>query len=223
MKKDIRKQYDNYAQDFSLYQEEKNQINRTLMYQFVGKYLSGKKVLDLACGDGIDAEYYRGIGADVIGIDASAKLIEIAKIKYPKNKFDVGFAEDLPYANNSFDAVYSKYAIMTSADMQPIFKEVARVLKSGGEFIYLATHPFRQYLELHDLSSDYFEQKKVPLNCLGGMVTIIEPTQTFNNYFSKEFFDNFTLVDYLEANDPAADKVYDGNHPGFFLVKAIKK
>ena len=180
-------------------------------------------ILDIGCGDGIDTEYYRNIGAGAVGIDASEELISIARQKYPKNTFHTALAGNLPYTENSFDAVYSKYAIMTSADLEPIFKEVARVLKSGGEFVYLATHPFRQYLELRDLSSDYFQQREVALNCLGGTVEIIEPTHTFNSYLSPDFFEQFFIENFVEVHDPAADAVYGGNHPGFFVIKAIKK
>ena len=223
MKKDIRKQYNDFAKTFSREQKEKDQTNRSCMYSFIEKRLDGKKVLDIGCGDGIDTDYYHALGANVVGVDASEELINIAKKKYPKNTFRVALAENLPYAENSFDAVYSKYAIMTSADLKPIFKEVARVLKPGGEFVYLATHPFRQYLELKDLSSDYFKQKEVKLNCLGGTVEINEPTHTFNNYLSPDFFQHFTIKIFVEVNDPAADAMYGGNHPGFFVIRAIKK
>ncbi len=51
--------------------------------------------------------------------------------KYPTIDFTVGLAEQLPYKNESFDIVTSKYAIMTSSDMRPIFTEIYRVLKPG--------------------------------------------------------------------------------------------
>jgi ubiquinone/menaquinone biosynthesis C-methylase UbiE len=221
--KDIRTQYDGYAEDFSINQQKQNQTSRTFMYQFVGTDLSSKKVLDLACGDGIDAEHYRNIGADVIGIDASKELIEIAKSKYPNNFFDVGFAENLPYPDNSFDAIYSKYAIMTSADMQPIFDEVYRTLKTGGEFIYLVTHPFRQFIERQDLSADYFKQTSVKSHILDNTVTVIEPTHTMNEYFNSDFFSKFELLDFEEVYDPAAESIRAARYPGFFIVKARKK
>ena len=223
MKKDIRKQYDSFAQDFSINQKEQNQINRNVMYEFVGKDLKDKKVLDLACGDGIDVNYYQGLGAEVIGIDASKELIDIAAKKYPECKFDVGLAEELPYKKETFDAVYSKYAIMTSRDMKPIFDEVYRVLKQGGEFIYLVTHPMRQFFERRLLDDDYFVQTEVACNILNKTVSLIEPTHTFNEYFNVDFLSKFEVLDFIEVFDPAAESIYGARYPGFFVVKARKK
>ena len=47
-----------------------------------------------------------------------------------------GSFEDIPYADNSFDIVWSQDAILHSSDRQNVFKEVQRVLKPGGEFIF---------------------------------------------------------------------------------------
>jgi ubiquinone/menaquinone biosynthesis C-methylase UbiE len=193
------------------------------MYKFVGSDLSNKKVLDLACGDGIDAQHYKEIGANVDGIDASDKLIEIATRKYPAVNFKVGFAEKLPYEDNSFDCVYTKYAIMTSPQMDPIFNEVNRVLKKGGTFIYLVTHPLRQFLERKNLSEDYFVQSEVKLPILDATVTVIEPTHTLNEYFNSDFFSKYEMIDFKEVFDPAAEQISGGKYPGFFIVKAIKK
>ncbi len=220
---DIRTQYDEFAQDFSVNQEEKNQINRFEMRSMTGTDLTNQKVLDLACGDGIDAEYYRTIGATVVGLDASQSLIDIAKTKYPSVEFIQGFAENIPFENNSFDAVFTKYAIMTSPDMKQIFNEMFRVLKPGGLLVYLVTHPFRQFIERKKLASDYFKQVIVDCLILEGTVELKEPTHTMNEYFNLDFFSKFEMIDYKEVWDPAAEQINGGKYPGFFIVKAKKK
>jgi len=223
MSNDLRTQYDSFAEDFSSNQRDKSQINRQEMRRVIGDELSGMKVLDLACGDGIDADYYRDLGADVSGLDASEKLIEIAQSEYPEVNFVHGFAENMPFEDNSFDAVFSKYAIMTSADMQPIFNDVYRVLKSGGTFVYLVTHPLRQFIERKKLDADYFDQTVVSSNIYDATVSLREPSHTLNEYFNKDFFSKYEMVDFIEAWDPAAEQIYDGKFPGFFIVKAKKK
>lgn len=220
---DLSKQYDNFAEDFSVNQKVQNQINREEMYKIIGDNLTGLKVLDLCCGDGIDAENYGNMGAEVVGLDASAELIRIAKEKYPQVSFVCSVAEDIPFEKDAFDAVYSKYAIMTSADMQPIFDEVYRVLKPGGVFVYLVTHPFRQYLERKELSDNYFEQKIVNCVILNGTVKLQEPTHTLNEYFNRDFFQKFNMIDFLEVWDPAAEQIHGGKYPCFFIVKCQKK
>lgn len=223
MQLDIREQYNQFSNEFSVNQQEKNQINRTMAYEMVNSHLANSTVLDLCCGDGIDAGYFAQQGAKVVGLDASEGLINIAKATYPHIRFDVGLAEKLPYADNQYDVVYSKYAIMTSADMEPIFKEVQRVLKPGGVFVYLVTHPIRQFMEKKQHNANYFKKEIVDCVILDGTVTVKEPTHKFTEYFNKDFFEKFELVDYTEAYDPAAEMVNGAVYPGFMIIKAKKK
>ena len=51
--------------------------------------LSGEKVLELGCGYGYYTDYFQSIGGDVIGVDGSPAMIEIAKQKYPDSAFAV--------------------------------------------------------------------------------------------------------------------------------------
>ncbi|MFA6969302.1 MAG: class I SAM-dependent methyltransferase [Candidatus Paceibacterota bacterium] len=180
-------------------------------------------VLDLACGDGLDANHYRENGFEVVGIDASKELIRIAKENYPGIDFRVGLAEKLPYQAECFDAVFSKYAIMTSKDIQPIFNEAHRVLKVGGYFAYLVTHPFRQYFEKKSVEADYFQQEIVTSNILNNSVSLREPSHTLNEFFSKDFLEKFDIVNYEEAFDPAAERVEGRTYPGYFIVVAKKR
>lgn len=223
MQLDIREQYNQFPKEFSINQADKNQVNRTMTYDVVNPHLSGANVLDLCCGDGIDSGYFAQQGAKVTGIDASSELIKIAKSEYPHIQFDVGLAEKLPYADNQFDVVYSKYAIMTSADMEPIFTEVTRVLKPGGIFVYLVTHPIRQFMEKKQQNANYFKKEIVDCVILDGTVTVKEPTHKLTEYLNKDFFEKFEMLDYTEAWDPAAEQVNDAVYPGFMIIKARKK
>lgn len=223
MSEELSKQYNNFSESFSVNQKDKNQKNREEMYEFIGSNLLNKKVLDLGCGDGIDSEYYRSLGADVIGIDSSEKLLEIAKNNYPEVKYINCLGENLPFENDSFDNVYSKYALMTSPDMNPIFDEVYRVLKSGGEFVYLVTHPFRQFFERKEISGDYFTQKIVDCLILDGTVELKEPTHSMNEYFNKTFFERFELIDFRESWDPAAEQINEQKYPCYLIVKVKKR
>ncbi len=226
MKNDIRKQYNNFANEFSTNHnigENSNNKNRVEFYEFLNVLTSSQKVLDLCCGDGYDASQYKNKGLDVSAIDASDELIKIAQKNYPGIDFKVGLAENLPYENNSFDAVVSKYSIMTSADMNPSFQEVHRVLKQGGYFIYLMTHPFRQYFEKRDTKADYFKQEIVVCNILNNSVTLNEPSHTFNEYLNKDFLSKFDIVDFKESSDPAAESLDGRIYPGYFIVVCKKR
>lgn len=226
MKQDIRKQYDSFAKDFSHNHnigENSNNANRKEFYDFLRILPPSLKILDLGCGDGFDADQYYKKGFDVSAIDASEGLIKIAKENYKNIDFHVGLAESLPYQNDSFDAVVSKYAIMTSAKMDTSFQETHRVLKQGGYFIYLMTHPFRQYFEKRNVNADYFKQEVVVCNILNKSVTLQEPSHTFNEYFNKDFFSMFDIIDFKESFDAAAEQVDGRHYPGYFIVVCKKR
>jgi ubiquinone/menaquinone biosynthesis C-methylase UbiE len=221
--KNVSKQYNNFSAKFSRNHIIPNQKNRDLMFKFVGKSLKGKRVLDVGCGDGFDLEYYAKLGAKGYGIDASSKLLAIATERLPKNDIRLGFAEKLPYRANFFDFVLSKYAIMTSANLNPIFSEMYRVLKPHGILIYLCTHPLRQYIEKKKSNADYFRKEIVTSRILDNTITVKEPSHTFNEYFNLDFFSKFEMLDFVETYDPAAEKIHNATYPGFFIVKARKK
>jgi ubiquinone/menaquinone biosynthesis C-methylase UbiE len=220
-KKSLAKQYDNFASEFSSAITEKNRINRTSFYNQIDFPLKGKKLLDLACGDGSDMVYYESLGAKTCGIDASKELVEIALAKLPESDIRVGLMEKLPYADKSFDLVFSKYAIQHSSDVAPIMREAARVIKPGGIFMYLVTHPIRQFLEKRRSGKDYFTQEVVRSVLFDGLITIEEPSHTFNQYLNKEFLKNFDVIGYEEVYDPlSAEHIGEDKYPGFFILKA---
>lgn len=221
--KNVTKQYNIFSKKFSQNHIVPNQINRNLMFEFIGKNIKGKKVLDVGCGDGFDLAHYIKLGANVYGVDASKNLATIATKRLPKANIKVALAEKMPYKNNFFDFVFSKYAIMTSANLKPIFNEVHRVLKPNGILIYLCTHPFRQFLEKKKNNADYFKKEIVKSHILNNTITVQEPSHTFNEYFNSDFFSKFEMLDYIETYDPAAEKINNAIFPGFFIVKARKK
>ena len=219
----INRQYDNFADDFSAGQAVLNKVNRDIMRRIIGEDLKNKVILDIGCGEGTDLKYYAGQGASCYGIDPSRELVQLARQRLPSAEITIGLAEQMVYSDNFFDFVFSKYAIMTSYDLEPIFNQAHRILKPRGMFIYLCTHPFRQFLEKKKTNADYFQKEVVKSVLFGGRVTAEEPTHTFNEYFNKDFFSRFEMVDYVEAYDPAAEKINGADYPGFFIVKASKK
>lgn len=96
----------------------------------------GMKVLDVACGTGNTALPAARAGADVTGIDIAENLIEQAKANAAREgltaNFEVGDAEDLPYEDNSFDAVVTMFGAMFAPRPDVTASELKRVCKPGG-------------------------------------------------------------------------------------------
>lgn len=105
--------------------------------------VKGKAVLDLACGQGFFSRALANAGANVTGADLSESLIRLAKDRSEKNMtYEVANAEHLSFARDqSFDKVLCVLALQNMPDLVPVAKEVRRVLKNDGQFIFVINHP----------------------------------------------------------------------------------
>jgi SAM-dependent methyltransferase len=101
----------------------------------------GLKVLDLGCGDGTTALPEARLGADVLGVDIAANLVEAgnrrAKAEGLANcRFQEGDATDLrDLKDDSFDLVVSIFGAMFAPKPFDVAKEMARVTRSGGRIV----------------------------------------------------------------------------------------
>ena len=102
----------------------------------------GQTVLDIGSGAGIDcflAAQKVGKTGRVIGLDMTPEMVEKAKRNAAKGgfanvEFRLGEAEAMPVKNASVDWIISNCVINLSPDKPKVFREMARVLKSGGRF-----------------------------------------------------------------------------------------
>lgn len=96
----------------------------------------GAQVLDVACGTGNTAIPLARRGAVVTGVDIATNLLaqgrERAVAEGVSVTFDEGDAEQLPYADSSFDAVTTMFGAMFAPRPELVAAELARVLKPGG-------------------------------------------------------------------------------------------
>ncbi|TCN17248.1 class I SAM-dependent methyltransferase [Sinorhizobium americanum] len=95
----------------------------------------GMRVLDVCTGPGMLARAAVDLGAQVVGLDFSSKVIEIARRNVPEAEFLEGDAQALPFDAENFDAIVCGYGIIHVSDPPSAFSEMHRVLKLGG---YLA-------------------------------------------------------------------------------------
>lgn len=97
------------------------------------------KVLDVGTGPGIVAFLLAELGHDVTGVDFSQGMIRNAfknreSLGLPVD-FRIGDAEKLPFGDNTFDAVVSRYVLWTVTDPMKAIIEWKRVLKPGGKVV----------------------------------------------------------------------------------------
>lgn len=96
----------------------------------------GERVLDVATGTGALAVRLARAGARVTGIDLAPALIDTAKrIAADEGldiRYEVGDAEQLPYADGGFEVVVSSIGSMFAPDHSAVARELARVCRPGG-------------------------------------------------------------------------------------------
>ena len=93
----------------------------------------GERILDLGCGDGHLTLRIAALGAQVTGVDASPEMVAAAKARGADAI--AGNAEALPFADSTFEAVFSNAVLHWVRDQDAMMCEVRRVLRPGGRFV----------------------------------------------------------------------------------------
>jgi ubiquinone biosynthesis O-methyltransferase len=113
-------------------------LERSLILELVGD-VSGKRILDVGCGDGEFAVELAKRGAIVMGIDSSTAMIDAAEGRAKQCDaavaFQVAMAENLPFPPEQFDIVTAITILCFVEDATPVFREIARVLRPGGRLV----------------------------------------------------------------------------------------
>ena len=103
------------------------------------KNVDGDKILDVGCGHGRDAKYLSESGFDVVGIDLSCKLLEIARRNAVKPGFCMLDMRKLSFLDDSFDGVWACASLLhiPKKEAETTLRELHRVLRPRG-LIYVS-------------------------------------------------------------------------------------
>jgi 2-polyprenyl-6-hydroxyphenyl methylase/3-demethylubiquinone-9 3-methyltransferase len=119
-----------------------NHLNKS-RFEFFESYVpnwKGIKVLDIGCGGGLACEFLAKRGANVSGIDLSLNSIKAAQEHAKKSNLQIdyqcGVAENLPYEENTFDAVVCFDVLEHVEDWKKVIGEIYRVLNKNGIFLF---------------------------------------------------------------------------------------
>jgi trans-aconitate methyltransferase len=113
--------------------------NGAFVHQLAGGVLewlapeSGERILDLGCGDGQLTARIAAAGVVVSGVDASPEMVAAARARGVSST--VAQAENLPFADAQFDAVFSNAVLHWVRGQDEMMTEVHRVLRPGGRFV----------------------------------------------------------------------------------------
>ncbi len=99
--------------------------------------IKGAELLDVGIGTGYPfADFFDKAGYKVSGVDIAPSLIEKCRELYPDIEAKVGDAENIPYPDSSFDAVYCFHSSWYFSDLNKAIDEMLRVAKPGGLVIF---------------------------------------------------------------------------------------
>jgi ubiquinone/menaquinone biosynthesis C-methylase UbiE len=221
----INNQYNNFSSQYSETQSVYDDASIRNYYHCIDFPLQGTAILDVGCGDGLDMSKLHHLGAaEVYGIDPSSEMIQLTQSRNLPGSSLVALGERLPFPKQSFDHVFSKWSLQTSEHVANIQREVARVIKPGGYYVFLTKHPIQQWMEKSTHSKDYFKQEVVESRIYDKTITLHEPSQQLTNYLSPEFLTHFEILSFYESYDfPASEQIGGHVYPTYFIVKARRK
>ena len=122
------------------------------------KITPNSKVLDLCCGTGDLGKIAKKLtpSCEVIGVDFSKNMTDLAAKKSPNIKFMEQDATNLNFDDNSFDYVLMGFGLRNIKDRQAALKEIHRVLKKDGVFLHLDFGNKNFLNKIYDLIITFF-------------------------------------------------------------------
>lgn len=120
--------YENYAKDYFCLTSHANLQH--LWKKFYKEIDSKSLILDIGCGSGRDVKYFASRGSQVIGLDFSFNLLNLAK-SFSQQPLVNADLESFPFPNNVFDAVWAMASLIhiTRQKISSVLSEIHRVLK----------------------------------------------------------------------------------------------
>jgi demethylmenaquinone methyltransferase/2-methoxy-6-polyprenyl-1,4-benzoquinol methylase len=166
-----------------------------------------EKVMDVATGTGdLAIAMAKTSAKEIIGIDISNGMLDIGrkkiKAKALSEKIEMVQAdsENLPYKDNTFDAITVAFGVRNFENLDKGLKEIFRVLKPGGIFVVLETSnptkfPFKQGYTFYNkfilpLIGKLFSKDKSAYSYLSESASVFPFGKAFNNILRKNGFNN---------------------------------
>lgn len=164
-------------------------------------------ILDIATGTGdLAINLAKTNATKITGLDISSGMLEIGKQKIKTKGLDtkiemvLGDSENMPFANNTFDAITVAFGVRNFENLENGLKEIYRVLKPNGTFVILETSvptktPFKQGYKLYTkhilpLIGKVFSKDRSAYKYLSESASVFPYGEALNNILRKTGFIN---------------------------------
>ena len=181
---------------------------RKKVVQIVSKN-NPQQILDIATGTGDLALMMSTLAPEkIIGLDISEGMLAVGKEKISKAQLNdkiemvVGDSEDIPYADNTFDAITVSFGVRNFANLDKGLGEIRRVLKPKGTLVVLETSnptkfPFKQGYKFYTsfilpVIGKLFSKDKIAYSYLSESANFFPFGEALNNILKKNGFINTT-------------------------------
>jgi SAM-dependent methyltransferase len=187
--------------------------------------VAGRRVLEVGCGAGQCARWLSRQGARVVGVDLSVRQLQHSRRLDAETGTPVpvvcGTATRLPLADRCFDLACSAFgALPFVADAGEVMREVARVLRPGGRWVFSVTHPVRWMFADEPTGAglsvlrSYFDRTPYVEVGEDGRPAYVEHHRTLGDWVTALVGAGFGLDDLVEPEWPAdLDRVWGGWGP----------
>ena len=175
--------------------------------------VAGRRVLEVGSGAAQCARWLSAQGADPVALDLSLEMLQhgrriglAAALEVPLVQAD---AARLPFGSGTFDVACSAYgALPFVADSAAVMREVARVLRPGGRWVFAVTHPVRWSFPDDPGSAglvardSYFDRRPYVEQDEQGVATYVEHHRTLGDRVRELVGAGFRLVNLVEPEWP---------------------
>jgi SAM-dependent methyltransferase len=180
--------------------------------RFLGD-IAGKRVLEVGCGSAPCARWLAANGAHPVGLDLSRAMLDRAVAAMaaggPRAPLVQAGAESLPFADNSFDLACSAFgAVPFVADSALVMRELARVLRPGGRWVFAVNHPMRWIFPDDPgpaglrASLSYFDRTPYVEADAAGVPTYVEHHRTLGDRVREVVAAGLLVLDIVEPEWP---------------------
>ncbi|WP_018251607.1 class I SAM-dependent methyltransferase [Salinispora mooreana] len=175
--------------------------------------VGGTRLLELGCGAAAGSRWLDGQGAKVTALDLSAGMLRQARLAAERSGVRIPLVQAdalaLPFGAGVFDTVHSAFgAVPFVADSATLMREVFRVLRPGGAWVFAVTHPLR-WVFVDDAGEDglvvvhsYFDRRPYLEEDSAGVPTYIEAHRTVGDRIRELSAAGFVLRDLVEPEWP---------------------